>query len=59
MTDQPLYTEFGFSDDEWGLLVGLPQAVLTAASAAESTTAPFIQETCEQATSLVSARTSS
>jgi hypothetical protein len=36
VTDQPLYTEFGFSDDEWGLLVGLPQAVLTAASAAES-----------------------
>jgi hypothetical protein len=36
VTDQPLYTQFGFSDDEWGLLVGLPQAVLTAASAAES-----------------------
>ncbi|MBE1488830.1 hypothetical protein [Plantactinospora soyae] len=37
MTEQPLYaTEFGFSDDEWGLLVGLPQSVLTAASAAES-----------------------
>ncbi|HEU5107346.1 MAG TPA: hypothetical protein VFT95_02090 [Micromonosporaceae bacterium] len=26
----------GFSDEEWGLLVGLPQAVVTAASAAES-----------------------
>jgi hypothetical protein len=26
----------GFSDEEWGLLVGLPQAVLTAASAAEA-----------------------
>ena len=25
----------GFSDEEWGLLVGLPQSVLTAASAAE------------------------
>lgn len=37
MTEQPLYTtEFGFTDDEWGLLVGLPQSVLTAASAAES-----------------------
>jgi hypothetical protein len=36
VTDQPLYTQFGFSDDEWGLLVGLPQSVLTAASAAES-----------------------
>ncbi|MEQ4301868.1 hypothetical protein ABNF97_10830 [Plantactinospora sp. B6F1] len=37
MTEQPLYaSEFGFSDDEWGLLVGLPQSVLTAASAAES-----------------------
>lgn len=36
MTDQPVFTQFGFSDDEWGLLVGLPQAVLTAASAAES-----------------------
>jgi hypothetical protein len=31
-----VYTEFGFSDDEWGLLVGLPQSVLTAATAAES-----------------------
>jgi hypothetical protein len=39
MTDQPVFTEFGFSDDEWGLLVGLPQAVLTAASAAESDSA--------------------
>jgi hypothetical protein len=37
VTEQPLYaTEFGFSDDEWGLLVGLPQSVVTAASAAES-----------------------
>jgi hypothetical protein len=36
VTDQPLYAQFGFSDDEWGLLVGLPQSVLTAASAAES-----------------------
>lgn len=30
-----IYTELGFSDEEWGLLVGLPQSVLTAASAAE------------------------
>jgi hypothetical protein len=36
VTDQPLYTQFGFTDDEWGLLVGLPQSVLTAASATES-----------------------
>ncbi|MGW4463522.1 hypothetical protein [Micromonospora sp. NPDC004704] len=36
MTDQPVFTKLGFSDEEWGLLVGLPQAVLTAASAAES-----------------------
>ncbi|MFE9201712.1 hypothetical protein [Micromonospora sp. NPDC007230] len=36
MIEQPAYTGFGFSDDEWGLLVGLPQSVLTAASAAES-----------------------
>jgi alkyl sulfatase BDS1-like metallo-beta-lactamase superfamily hydrolase len=36
VTNQPLSTEFGFSDAEWGLLVGLPQAVLNAASAAES-----------------------
>ncbi|SBT38007.1 hypothetical protein [Micromonospora auratinigra] len=36
MIEQPAYTRFGFSDEEWGLLVGLPQAVLTAASAAES-----------------------
>jgi len=34
--EQPAYTGFGFSDEEWGLLVGLPQSVLTAASAAES-----------------------
>lgn len=36
VTDLPTYSGFGFSDQEWGLLVGLPQAVLTAASAAES-----------------------
>jgi hypothetical protein len=30
-----VFTEFGFTDSEWGLLVGLPQSVLTAASAAE------------------------
>ncbi|MFI5487060.1 hypothetical protein ACIBXA_10635 [Micromonospora echinaurantiaca] len=36
MIEQPAYTGFGFSDEEWGLLVGLPQSVLTAASAAES-----------------------
>lgn len=36
VTDQPVYTRLGFSDEQWGLLVGLPQAVLTAASAAES-----------------------
>jgi hypothetical protein len=34
MTDEPLYARLGFTDAEWGLLVGLPQAVLTAASAA-------------------------
>ena len=34
MTDQPLYSTWGFTDSEWGLLVGLPQAVATAASAA-------------------------
>ena len=31
----PPHAQLGFSDEEWGLLVGLPQAVLTAASAAE------------------------
>jgi hypothetical protein len=36
VSDQPVFTELGFTDEEWGLLVGLPQAVLTAASAAES-----------------------
>lgn len=36
MTTPPVSSTFGFSDDEWGLLVGLPQSVLTAASAAES-----------------------
>ena len=34
MTDQPLYAKLGFTDAEWGLLAGLPQSVLTAASAA-------------------------
>jgi len=34
VTDEPLYTTLGFTDAEWGLLVGLPQSVLTAASAA-------------------------
>ena len=34
MTDEPLYTKLGFTDAEWGLLVGLPQSVLTAASVA-------------------------
>ncbi|MEV1290189.1 hypothetical protein [Micromonospora sp. NPDC049679] len=36
MAERPAFTDLGFTDDEWGLLVGLPQAVLTAASAAES-----------------------
>lgn len=35
MIEQPAYTGFGFSDEEWGLLAGLPQAVLAAASVAE------------------------
>jgi hypothetical protein len=34
VSDEPLYSKLGFSDAEWGLLVGLPQSVLTAASAA-------------------------
>lgn len=34
MTDEPLYSRLGFTDAEWGLLAGLPQSVLTAASAA-------------------------
>jgi hypothetical protein len=34
VTDEPLYATLGFTDTEWGLLVGLPQGVLTAASAA-------------------------
>jgi hypothetical protein len=34
VTDEPLYATWGFTDSEWGLLVGMPQAVLTAASAA-------------------------
>ncbi|BCJ67791.1 hypothetical protein [Polymorphospora rubra] len=36
MTEQPVFSTFGFSDEEWGLLVGLPHAVLTAATAAEA-----------------------
>ena len=39
MTDDPLYAKLGFTDSEWGLLVGLPQSVLTAASAATSDSA--------------------
>ncbi len=35
MTDEPVYAQFGFTDAEWGLVAGLPQSVLTAASAAE------------------------
>jgi hypothetical protein len=34
VSDDPLYATLGFTDAEWGLLVGLPQSVLTAASAA-------------------------
>ncbi|WP_130508181.1 hypothetical protein [Krasilnikovia cinnamomea] len=34
MTDQPMYASLGYTDAEWGLLTGLPQSVLTAASAA-------------------------
>ncbi|WP_127503106.1 hypothetical protein [Actinoplanes solisilvae] len=34
MSDDPLYSMLGFTDSEWGLLVGLPQSVLTAASVA-------------------------
>jgi hypothetical protein len=36
VTVEPAYSAFGFTDAEWGLLVGLPQSVLTAASAAQS-----------------------
>lgn len=36
MTETTAYAQMGFSDEEWGLLVGLPQAVVTAASAAEA-----------------------
>ncbi|NUT32166.1 MAG: hypothetical protein HOV79_03725 [Hamadaea sp.] len=39
MTEQPVFTELGFTDAEWGLLVGLPQSVLLAASAAEEDSA--------------------
>lgn len=39
VTDEPLYSRWGFTDPEWGLLVGLPQAVLTAASAVTSDSA--------------------
>jgi len=34
VTELPLYATLGFTDAEWGLLVGLPQSVLVAASAA-------------------------
>jgi hypothetical protein len=39
VTDVPLYATLGFTDSEWGLLVGLPLAVLTAASAATADSA--------------------
>ena len=35
VTEQPVFTDLGFTDAAWGLLVGLPQAVLLAASAVE------------------------
>jgi hypothetical protein len=34
VTEVPQYAQLGFTDAEWGLLVGLPQSVLIAASAA-------------------------
>jgi hypothetical protein len=34
VTDVPQYVNLGFTDAEWGLLVGLPQSVVIAASAA-------------------------
>jgi hypothetical protein len=34
VTEVPLYATLGFTDAEWGLLVGLPQSVIIAASAA-------------------------
>ncbi len=39
MSDNPLYATLGFTDSQWGLLVGLPQSVLTAASAASADSA--------------------
>jgi hypothetical protein len=36
VSDEPAYAGFGFTDAEWGLVTGLPQAVLNAASAAEA-----------------------
>jgi hypothetical protein len=36
VTETTAYAQMGFSDEEWGLLVGLPHAVVTAASAAEN-----------------------
>jgi hypothetical protein len=39
VTDEPLYSKLGFTDAEWGLLAGLPQAVLTAASSATADSA--------------------
>jgi hypothetical protein len=39
VTDEPVYATFGFTDSDWGLVVGLPQSVLTAASAATSDSA--------------------
>ncbi|GGK25681.1 hypothetical protein GCM10010124_17820 [Pilimelia terevasa] len=36
MTDHGVRDQWGFSDGEWSLLVGLPEAVVTAASAVEN-----------------------
>jgi hypothetical protein len=36
VTELPLYATLGFTDGEWGLLVGLPQSVVVAASAASA-----------------------
>ena len=58
MTDEPLYARLGFTDAEWGLLVGLPQAVLTAASAATGGCPPARQRSCPVSASRAFATTS-
>jgi hypothetical protein len=54
VTEEPLYTKLGFTDAEWGLLVGLPQSVLTAASVATPDSARKTRQESEAGIDVIS-----